>query len=173
MDRFGNFVKGQARAEGQAYAVRDPFDRGLVGEATLADAAMLDEAAEAAVAAQPAMAALSRDARAAILERMAEAVTAQRDAIARTLSREAGKPIAYARIEVLRAADTLRASADAARALAGAEVPLDAAKPGEGRVAFTRRFPIGPIVSITPWTSPSTWSRTKSAPRSRRAARTS
>jgi acyl-CoA reductase-like NAD-dependent aldehyde dehydrogenase len=154
MERVGNFVKGEVRADGDALVVTDPFDGSVVAEATLADAALLDAAAEAAASAQPAMAALTRDARAAILERMAAQVFAERDALATTLSREAGKPIAYARSEVLRAADTLRASADAARALAGAEVPLDAAKPGEGRVAFTRRFPVGPIASITPFNFP-------------------
>ncbi len=53
-----------------------------------------------------------------------------------------------------RAVDTFRASADAARALAGAEIPLDAARPGEGRLAFTRRFPVGPVASITPFNFP-------------------
>jgi glyceraldehyde-3-phosphate dehydrogenase (NADP+) len=100
------------------------------------------------------MAALSREARAGILERLAEAVGAHRDELARTLQRESGKPIAYARLEVARAMDTFRASADAVRALVGAEVPIDAAKPGEGRIAFTRRFPVGPIVSITPFNFP-------------------
>lgn len=154
MDRFGNFVGGEARADGEPLVVRDPFDGSEVGAATLATPETLDEAAEAAVAAQPEMAALTREARAGILERMAEALGAQRDALAQTLCRESGKPIAYARVEVARAMDTLRASADAARALAGAEVPLDAARPGEGRIAFTRRFPVGPIASITPFNFP-------------------
>jgi len=114
----------------------------------------VEEAAEAALGAQEAMAALSRDVRAQILERMAEGVSQQRDALARTIQRESGKPITYARIEVARAVDTLRASADAARALAGAEIPLDAARPGQGHLAFTRRFAVGPIVSITPFNFP-------------------
>ena len=154
MDHGGNFVKGRVRAEGEALPVRSPFDGALVGEARLGDAALLDEATEAAVAAQPAMAALTREARAGILERIAEGVAARRDELARTLQRESGKPIAYARLEVARAVDTFRASADAARALGGTEIPLDAAGPGEGRLGFTRRFPVGPIVSITPFNVP-------------------
>lgn len=154
MDRIGNFVRGEVRTEGQALRVRDPFDGREVGEATLADAATLEAATAAAVEAQPAMAALTREARAAILERMAIALGARKEEIARTLQRESGKPIQYARLEVLRAQDTLRASADAARALTGAEVPLDAAAPGAGRLAFTRRFPVGPIASITPFNFP-------------------
>jgi acyl-CoA reductase-like NAD-dependent aldehyde dehydrogenase len=154
MERIGNFVGGEVRSDGEPLRVQSPFDGAIAGEATLADAATLEAAVDAAVRAQPAMAALSREARAAILERMADAVAARRDELARTLMREGGKPIQYARIEVLRAVDTLRASADAARALAGAEVPLDAAGPGAGRIAFTRRFPVGPIASITPFNFP-------------------
>ena len=154
MDRFGNFVQGEVRVDGEPLAVKSPFDGRIIGHATLATEVTLDAAAAAAVAAQPAMAALTREARASILDRMAEALLAEREAIARTLSGEAGKPITYARLEVVRAVDTLRASADAARALSGTEVPVDAARPGEGRLAFTRRFPVGPIVSITPFNFP-------------------
>lgn len=154
MDRHSNFVAGAARAEGEPLEVRSPWDGALAGVATLANAEMLGAAADAAVSAQRAMAALTREARAAILERVADGIEARRDELARTILRESGKPITYARAEVARAADTFRASADAARALAGSEIPLDAAKPGEGRLAFTRRFPVGPIVSITPFNFP-------------------
>jgi acyl-CoA reductase-like NAD-dependent aldehyde dehydrogenase len=154
MQSTGNFVGGAFRSEGRPLVVRSPFDGSIVGEATLGTAETIDAAAAAAARAQPAMAALSRDARAKILERAAEGVHARRDELARTLQRESGKPITYARLEVARAVDTLRASADAARALVGAEIPLDAAKPGEGRVGFTRRFPVGPIASITPFNFP-------------------
>jgi glyceraldehyde-3-phosphate dehydrogenase (NADP+) len=151
---FGNFVGGAFRAEGRATIVRDAYDGAEVAEVTLADEAMLELAVSAAMRAQPAMAALSREARAGILERMAAAIATEREAIARTLQRESGKPIAYARTEADRAVDTLRASADAARAIAGAEIPIDAARPGAGRLAFTRRFPVGPVASITPFNFP-------------------
>src|SRR5262249_34107803 len=112
MDRVGSFVSGIVRDEGAALPVRSPFDAALVGEAALAGEGLVDEAAEAAARAQPAMAALSREARAAILERIAAAIAERREELSRTLSAEAGKPITYARVEVARAVDTFRASAD-------------------------------------------------------------
>jgi glyceraldehyde-3-phosphate dehydrogenase (NADP+) len=154
MQSFGNFIGGEWRDEGKPLSVVDPWDGSVVGEATLAPAKVLDAAIEAAVRAQPAMAALTREARSRILERVAEGIGARRDELADTVRRETGKPIAYARTEVARAMDTFRASADAARALAGHEVPVDAARPGEGRIAFTRRFPVGPVASITPFNFP-------------------
>jgi acyl-CoA reductase-like NAD-dependent aldehyde dehydrogenase len=114
----------------------------------------VSDALDAAVAAQPEMARLSRYERATILERMAESVRAQSEALAQTITRESGKPIQMSRLEAARAVDTLRASADAARSLTGEEVPIDAAKPGQGRIAFVRRFPVGPIASIAPFNFP-------------------
>ena len=153
MEICENLVGGERRG-GDPLLVRSPFDGAVIGEAALAGPEMVDAAIAAAVSAQPAMAALTREARAAILERMAEDVARRQDELGRLIQRESGKPITYARLEVTRCVDTLRASADAARALAGAEIPLDAARPGEGRLAFTRRFPVGPIASITPFNFP-------------------
>src|SRR5262249_34970223 len=109
---------------------------------------------EAAVRAQPAMARLSRAERGAILERTAEGIAARHEELAQTIMAETGKPITYARTEVARAIDTFRVSAEVARAIAGHEIPVDAAKPGEGRLAFTRRMPLGAIASITPFNFP-------------------
>src|SRR6516162_1392223 len=106
MERFGNFVGGMSRTEGQPLSVRSPFDGAEIGQVTLADAGVLDAAAEAAVRAQPAMAALTREARAAILERVAAGIAARGEELSRILSQESGKPIAYARIEVARAVGT-------------------------------------------------------------------
>jgi glyceraldehyde-3-phosphate dehydrogenase (NADP+) len=154
MEREGNFVGGAPRTDGGTLVVKSPFDGRVVGEATLAGPEVVEAAAEHAVRAQPAMAALTREARASLLGRIAAGIAARAEALARTLQAESGKPITYARLEVARAVDTFQASADAARALAGAEIPLDAARPGEGRLGFTRRFPVGPIVSITPFNFP-------------------
>lgn len=154
MQSFGNFIGGEWWTEGEPLAVRDPWDGTVVGEATLAPPEVLDAAVDAAVRAQPVIAAMSREARSRVLERVAEGLAARREELADTIRRETGKPIAYARTEVARAIDTFRASADACRALGGHEIPVDAARPGEGRVAFTRRFPVGPVASITPFNFP-------------------
>lgn len=154
MQSFGNFVGGEWTQAGKPLSVTDPWDGTVIGEVRLAPAEVLDSAIEAAVRAQPVIAGLTREARSQILERIAVGLAARRDELADTIRRETGKPIAYARTEVARAMDTFRASADAARALAGCEIPLDAARSGEGRIAFTRRFPVGPVASITPFNFP-------------------
>jgi glyceraldehyde-3-phosphate dehydrogenase (NADP+) len=154
MQSYGNFIGGEWWDDGKPLAVRDPWDGSVIGKATLAPPEVLDAAIESAVRAQPVIARMTREARSRILERVADALGVRRDELAETIRRETGKPIAYARTEVARAMDTFRASADACRALGGHEIPIDAARPGEGRVAFTRRFPVGPIASITPFNFP-------------------
>jgi acyl-CoA reductase-like NAD-dependent aldehyde dehydrogenase len=150
----GNLVGGAWTAEGVPLPVRSPYDGSVVAEVALAPPEVLDAAIAAAAGAQRAMASLSREARASLLRRMADGIGRRRDELARTIQLESGKPIAYARLEVARAVDTFHASAEAVSALAGAEIPVDAAKPGEGRIAFTRRFPVGLIASITPFNFP-------------------
>ncbi len=154
MDRHGNFVGGQWRTEGRAAPVQSPWDKREVGQVVSAPPEVLEAAIEAAVRAQPSLAALPRERRAALCDRIADGIAGRRDELARTIEAEMGKPIAYAKVEVARAVDTFRASADAARGLAGEEVPVDAMRPGEGRLAFTRRFPVGPIAAITPFNFP-------------------
>src|SRR5262245_36055173 len=136
MESFGNFIAGEDRLEGAPLSVQNPYDNAAIGQVHQAPPEVLKAAVEAAVAAQPSMAALTREARAKILERIADGLWQRRDDLARTILVESGKPIAYARVEVARAVDTFRASAEAARTLAGEEIPVDAQRPGEGRLAF-------------------------------------
>ncbi len=154
MPSFGNFVDGRPHDEGVPFAVRNPFDGVAVGQVTQATAETLASATGSAKRAQPVMAALSREARAKILDKIAEGIWQRRDDLALTILAESGKPITYARVEVARTVDTFRASAEAARSLVGEEIPVDAQRPGEGRIAFTRRFPVGPVLSITPFNFP-------------------
>ena len=154
MESHGNFIDGRWRDGGVPLAVRNPHGGAVIGQVTQATAETLDAATTAAARAQSVMGALTREARAKILDRIAEGIWQRREDLARTILVESGKPITYARVEVARAVDTFRSSAEAARSLAGEEIPIDAQRPGEGRIAFTRRFPVGPVLSITPFNFP-------------------
>jgi acyl-CoA reductase-like NAD-dependent aldehyde dehydrogenase len=149
----GAFVEGDL-VGAPSLEVQSPFDGRVAGRVAVADEALLERAVAASVRAAPALARTSRAARAESLERVASLLEAHREPLAALLSEETGKPIVYAELEVARAADTLRASADAARGLVGEEVPLDAARAGEGRLGFVRRFPVGPVLGVTPWNFP-------------------
>jgi len=132
--------------------VVSPFDGSEVGRVPACDAGHVDRAVAAAQAAlaDP----LPAHARAAILDRAAALLAERQEEFARTIAAEAAKPIKTARVEAARAADTFRFSATEARTLAGEMVPLEASAPGEGKLGFTLRLPIGVVGAISPFNFP-------------------
>lgn len=150
------FVAGRPAAAGTPLDVTSPYDHEVVGRTWQADIATYEAAAAACVAAAPTVAALPVHERAAILRRVSEGLLAQREDFARRITAEAGKPIRDARTEVARAAMTFEVAAEEARRLAGGGevLPFDLAPHGEGRLALTRRVPLGPIAAISPFNFP-------------------
>jgi acyl-CoA reductase-like NAD-dependent aldehyde dehydrogenase len=132
--------------------VASPYDGSEVGRVPACDAGHVDRAVAAAQAAlaDP----LPAHARAAILDRAAALLAERQEEFARTIAAEAAKPIKTARVEAARAADTFRFSAVEARTLAGEMVPLEASAPGEGKLGFTLRLPIGVVGAISPFNFP-------------------
>jgi acyl-CoA reductase-like NAD-dependent aldehyde dehydrogenase len=138
----------------QVVTIRNPYNGAPVAEVCYADTA---DAELACVLAEQAFAqtkGLSSWERAAILNRVADALADQTAHIAGLIVLEAGKPIADARNEVARAIQTFRVAADEAKRIGGDVTPADWTPGTEGRVALSRRFPIGPILGITPFNFP-------------------
>lgn len=77
-----------------------------------------------------------------------------KEELARLLTQETGKPITLARGEVGRAEATLRATAEAIGTFGEEAVPYDLMAGAEGCRAVLRRFPVGPILAITPFNFP-------------------
>lgn len=134
--------------------VRNPWDGSTVTETprrTREDALAAIHAADLAFETTRAMPAYER---AAILRRTAESIDADRDSWARTIVRECGKPLKQARGEVARAVLTIRTAAEEATRAGGEILPLDVVPGAEGRLGLWRRFPLGPVVCITPFNFP-------------------
>lgn len=92
--------------------------------------------------------------RAAILQRTARAMEGQAEALALLATREGGKPLSDSRVEVARAIDGVRNSAELLRSDGGREVPMRATAAAAGRLAFTTQAPIGPVVAISAFNHP-------------------
>jgi acyl-CoA reductase-like NAD-dependent aldehyde dehydrogenase len=137
---------------GEEIVVRSPYDGSEVGRVPACDAGHVARAVAAALArlAEP----LAAHARAAVLDRAAELLAARVEDFAGIIAAEAAKPLKTARVEAGRAVDTFRFSAAEARTLAGDVVPVDASAPGEGKLAFTLRVPIGVVGAISPFNFP-------------------
>lgn len=169
-------VEARPRTE----AITSPYDGRVVGEMPVSGPAEVEAAIERAVATFETTRRLPRFVRADILDRAAALIEARREEFVRLIAGEAGKPLYDARGEVARSLFNLKNAAREARAFAGHEVPLDVdggvfeyqtARP-DGRprdlndtdlealaslgrrIGIARRFPIGPILAITPFNFP-------------------
>jgi acyl-CoA reductase-like NAD-dependent aldehyde dehydrogenase len=151
---IGWIVRGQERREGTRLEVGAPFGQSLVGhywQATWADAG---EAVEAAVAGFARTSALGSWERQSILHAVAAHLQAEHALYAETILREAGKPITAARAEVDRAILTFRLASEEATRMGGGVLPLDLIPSAAGRWGLSRRFPMGPVLAITPFNFP-------------------
>ena len=149
-------LAGTARQSTTTLEVRSPYDGALVARVSAAGPDEYEEAARACVEAAPAVARLPVHERARILRDVSGALARQREAFAERIVQEAGKPLRDARTEVDRARMTFEVAAEEARRLAGSGevLPMDLAPHGEGRVALTRRVPIGPVAAVSPFNFP-------------------
>ncbi|SFZ86044.1 succinate-semialdehyde dehydrogenase / glutarate-semialdehyde dehydrogenase [Devosia enhydra] len=144
----GEWVEG-SRSE----TVLDKFSRTPCGEVTIAGPAEIDRALAAAMSAHKA-GAPNPNARAQVLERAIPMIAERRTDFRTLMGIEAGFPPSDADGEIDRCMETLRLSAIAARELKGEMVPMSGSPHGQGRLGFTRRVPVGPVLAITPFNSP-------------------
>jgi acyl-CoA reductase-like NAD-dependent aldehyde dehydrogenase len=145
-------VAGETVTTDDTRVVHAPWDGSEVAAVPVVGAS---EARRAVAAAAGAMRTpLPAHERAEILDRAAATVRERREELARLLSREIGKPLKQALVEVDRCVQTLAFSAVEARTLAGRGIPVDAHPAGIGRRGYTIRVPVGVVAAITPFNFP-------------------
>jgi aldehyde dehydrogenase (NAD+) len=160
---FRNFIDGECvPATGGAVAEnRNPADtRDLVGSFAASKAQDAQAAVDAAARAFPAWAATPIGKRAQVLQKAADWLDARAESIAAELTREMGKPIALAKDEIARTAQTLRFYAIEAQTFGGETFPQDDAS----MVVYTQREPLGVVTVISPWNFPASIPARKIAP---------
>jgi glyceraldehyde-3-phosphate dehydrogenase (NADP+) len=102
--------------------------------------------------------------REAMLLRIRDGIEARAEEIARTICSENGKPIKQARIEVTRAAGVFKIAAEEALRVGGDYIPMDIIPGAEGRYGIYKRFPLGPVLGISPFNFPLNLAAHKVAP---------
>jgi acyl-CoA reductase-like NAD-dependent aldehyde dehydrogenase len=113
----------------------------------------VDDAIAAAVDAR-ARAAAPGHRRARLLRRVQQVVQERSGEIAGAITRETGKPIKDAEVEVRRSVETLGFCADEAIRIEGKHIPLDGSDNGAGKLAVLMRFPVGVVGAIAPFNAP-------------------
>ena len=133
--------------------VRAPHDGRAISEISLSTAAEVEVRLARMVSAH-ANGPLPLSDRIAMVRRVAGAVRAQRSAFSERIALEGGKPLVDARVEVDRAASGLEYLAGEGERLAGSAISMGATAASAGRVAFTLRKPIGPVLAISAFNHP-------------------
>jgi acyl-CoA reductase-like NAD-dependent aldehyde dehydrogenase len=150
----GFLLCGKEWNEGEVLEVRSPWDQGLVGRVTMATRADARQAVHHACACLRRTKALPRWKRREILEDVAAALIEQKERFAQLIVAEAGKPVRQARTEVDRSVLTFKTAAEEAARLGGESLPLDLTEGNEDRWGLVQRFPVGPVLAITPYNFP-------------------
>lgn len=147
-------INGKWRTTDRELKVTNPYDNSVVGVTWLGGEKELDEAADAASLAFETIKGYPSYRKAEILQKVVQGLKDRQEELARTITLEAGKPINDSRGEVKRAQITFQIALEEARRQEGTVLPLDLMPGAEGRTGIVRRFPIGPVLGITPFNFP-------------------
>lgn len=158
------FINGRFVPPAGTFPVHNPFTGETFAQAGCADKAMLGHALDAAVAAGAALAKLAPFERAELLHKISELILRRSNEFANLIMLEAGKPITLAKAEVQRAAGTFAIAGDEARRYAGELHLQEAYAPSGGKYAVIGRFPVTPVLAITPFNFPLNLTAHKVAP---------
>ncbi|UFJ41411.1 aldehyde dehydrogenase family protein [Brevibacillus humidisoli] len=149
---YGQYIAGEWRSEGETLPVINKYTGEEVARIVKASREEVREAVTNALETFR-RTKLTPTQRYEILMRAAQLCQERKEELALTMVHEVGKVLKDARAEVDRGVQTLIASAEEAKRIAGEGIPL--AQPGgENKLAFTIRVPVGVVGAITPFNFP-------------------
>ncbi|QYK59167.1 MAG: aldehyde dehydrogenase family protein [Fimbriimonadaceae bacterium] len=160
----GHFFGGPCDQSIGKGVARSPWDASLVGTYAEAGWSEVDAALDAAAEAFLTWRRSPRHERVSMLRRVAALARERSAELVETLTLEVGKPVAWSRGEVARLAMTFDLAADLLTGPAGHVLPVDYDPRGTGVGAVVERFPIGPVLAITPYNWPYNLAAHKIAP---------
>ncbi len=134
-------------------SVKNKYDQNIIATVPYADASEVQFAIANSVQAFQSYSRLSAFERKEFILKIREGLLAEKEKFINLIVSEAGKPLDYAKAEIERCLTVLQLSAEEAVKLTGETVPMDYGL-GVGRSAFTKRFPVGPVLAISPFNFP-------------------
>lgn len=144
------FEKGQGIEE---LEVLDKYSGETLAKDKMASTEQVEKSLASADKAFKKFKTLSTQRRRNALEKLYELIEEKKDDFIDLIIAEAGKPRSYARAEIERSLTTLKLTYEEITRFSGETVPMDYGA-GLGKTAFTKRFPIGPVLCITPFNFP-------------------
>jgi len=146
------FIDGQWRdgAEGKTMAIIDPATEEEIGRLSMATQPDLDAALESTQKGFAIWRETGAFERYQIMRRAAELLRQRKDDIAWLMTRENGKPLVQAGLEIGVGADTIDWFAEEARRTYGQVIPARMS----GVTQMTLKLPVGPVAAFSPWNFP-------------------
>ncbi|WP_332450335.1 aldehyde dehydrogenase family protein [Methanoculleus sp.] len=154
IDPRGFLVGGEWRTSTDILDIRFPYTGEVVGRVCLAGSADVEGALCSAERGFSITRRLPAHRRSEILYALAGLIRERAGDLVDAIVLEAGKTRLLAENEVVRARETIEVSAEEARRIEGTILPLDWNAAGEGRTGCLCRFPLGPVLAITPFNFP-------------------
>lgn len=155
MEKRYKYLVGQDwRESDNAFEVKNPFGGSTVGITYKAAKEDIEEAIISAVEAFKVTRKTSSYERSKVLLNIRNGLIKRKEEIARTITLEAGKPITHSRNEIDRAINVFQIAMEETKRIGGELIPLDLFENTKGKIAINKRFPIGPILGITPFNFP-------------------
>jgi acyl-CoA reductase-like NAD-dependent aldehyde dehydrogenase len=147
-------VNGEWRTGEGTLEVKSPFDDGVVAEVGVPTEADVEEAVATAAETFATSRHLPVHARSEGLDHISKRLAETVDENAELIAREGGKPLKWARVEATRAISTFRWASEVIRHGDDELMRLDTEAALGSRLGVLRRFPIGPVLGITPFNFP-------------------
>ncbi len=148
------YINGEWMESEQYADLFSPYSEEKIAKIPQASEEQVNAAIDAAYENREVMASLTAYERAEILEKLVELLKENRMKAAQIISLESAKPLKFSLGEVDRTIETYKFAAEEAKRLHGEMIPMDAAKTGANRLAYTLREPIGVVAAITPFNFP-------------------
>ncbi len=147
-------VNGQWVHTSSSEPVHCPYSGNLLATVCQAESQHIEQALTSVKQAAQELATIPAYVRAQALLHIANGISARHEEFSKTLSQEAGKPLTDARREIDRGIQTFRLAAEESTRIPGETIPMDLTPGGEAYTATVKRFPLGPILGITPFNFP-------------------
>jgi acyl-CoA reductase-like NAD-dependent aldehyde dehydrogenase len=147
-------VNGDWRTGEGTFEVRSPFDDAVVAEIGVPTDADVEEAAATAHDTFMESRHLPIHARSEALDHISKRLSETIDENAELIAKEGGKPLKWAKVEATRAVSTFRWASEVIRHGDDELMRLDTEASLGSRMGILRRFPIGPVLGITPFNFP-------------------
>ncbi|HKM04081.1 MAG TPA: NADP-dependent glyceraldehyde-3-phosphate dehydrogenase [Lachnospiraceae bacterium] len=166
-NQYKNLINGEwiGSKSGNYIEVKCPIDDSVIGSVPSMSKEEVDLAIETARIAQIGWRNVTIDEKAEILYKAAAILIENIDQISEIMIREIAKDSKSCRSEVLRTADFVKFTADAAKNMSGESIPGDSFPGGKNnKISIVRREPLGVVLAISPFNYPVNLAASKIAP---------